>query len=390
MNMRAHFDENSVSIERKFERMFIYHADKLASPRNSKYVGNLPQTARLKENTYQNELLPCSNLLKTKIHKIGPYKVLKMLGKSKFSIYIVRSVAENKRIVLKVFNYQEKNISNAFQNEKRFVVFRHPNIINFLGEKSLAEEHPRVNQVNLVSYIALEYAPYGDLADFLLKHQNHFSQDPILVRTIFHKIVSGVFYLHSKGAAHLDLKLENVLIGENYKILITDFDSSAFKGDADRLGRGTKNYRAPEVKNICGLIDNQAADIYSLGIMLFTLTTTSLPFIEDELVDGVDLQTLALKNDSSFWGLHAEISGGVWIEDQDFQQLFWSMIQSDHNKRPTISKIKQSNYYIGPIYSDDEFENMMRKLNGECLFDLVKDNQKKGDSILIRNITERI
>jgi len=52
--------------------------------------------------------------------------------------------------------------------------------------------------------------------------------------------------MHDEGVAHLDIKPDNILLGEGFEAKICDFDGSYMKGDKMVLGRGTKNTRAPE------------------------------------------------------------------------------------------------------------------------------------------------
>jgi len=59
--------------------------------------------------------------------------------------------------------------------------------------------------------------------------------------------MSGLDYIHSKGIAHLDLKLDNLLIGSNYQLKIADFDLSYKVGDKRIVSDGSKHYRAPEI-----------------------------------------------------------------------------------------------------------------------------------------------
>jgi len=70
----------------------------------------------------------------------------------------------------------------------------------------------------------------------------------------------------------LDLKPENIFIGEDYALKIGDFDLSFITGDNNVRSMGTKCYRAPEI--VYQRSENPfAADIYSLGIVLFFMIT---------------------------------------------------------------------------------------------------------------------
>mmetsp|Transcript_120076 Transcript_120076/g.169014 ORF Transcript_120076/g.169014 Transcript_120076/m.169014 type:complete len:120 (-) Transcript_120076:20-379(-) len=119
--------------------------------------------------------------------------------------------------------------------------------------------------------------------------------------------------MHSKGAYHLDLKLENLLIGENYNLKIADFDCSYMQNKTEEvLANGTIHYRAPEIKKgTCS--DMEVADVYSAGIILFLLKSGRfLPFREQEEKSGfnsserqaANLRKLLNDDAHAFWDLH--------------------------------------------------------------------------------------
>ncbi|RYZ75841.1 MAG: hypothetical protein EOP04_32805, partial [Proteobacteria bacterium] len=82
---------------------------------------------------------------------------------------------------------------------------------------------------------------------------------------------------------HLDLKLENLLLGENFTLKIADFDLAYVKGDTRVCTRGTKFYRSPELmEQRCS--NMEAADMYAAGIILFVFKTAGiLPHSENQL-----------------------------------------------------------------------------------------------------------
>jgi serine/threonine protein kinase len=122
-----------------------------------------------------------------------------------------------------------------------------------------------------VCYIVFEYICGGELFDFV-------TRPPALpassVRAIFAQLLQGLIYVHSKGIAHRDLKLENVLLDENFNIKIADFGTAGFFSKRGNLRTliGTPGYMAPEIstgKKYKGV----EADIFSLGCILFMLNT---------------------------------------------------------------------------------------------------------------------
>jgi serine/threonine protein kinase len=208
----------------------------------------------------------------------------------------------------------------------------------------------------------MEYAPYGDFADLVLEKKIH--KDEILSRTFFHHLIEGTEYLHSKGMAHMDLKLENLLLGEDYKLKIADFDLSYIEGDKEVRSRGTCHYRAPEVLNKCTRIPKRA-DLYSLGIILFIFKTGGFPCLEDVLIEGHNLNELMLNDDSQFWKVHKKIQNKNVVLDQDFKDLFMSLVKRNSSKRASLEDIKKSKWYNGPIYRDCEMVSRLAEL---CIF----------------------
>jgi serine/threonine protein kinase len=81
-------------------------------------------------------------------------------------------------------------------------------------------------------------------------------------------------FIHSKGFAHRDVKLENVSIDHNLKILLLDFGLSielATLADPNivKYRTGTMMYMAPEAGS--PVQDGRKLDVFSLGVTLFTM-----------------------------------------------------------------------------------------------------------------------
>ncbi len=126
----------------------------------------------------------------------------------------------------------------------------------------------------------------------------------MITRYFFHHLADGVEYLHSKGIAHMDLKPENFVLSNDLTLKICDFDLSYKQTDSSIRGKGSKYYRAPEVEaRTCQ--DPKAADIYSMGIVLFVFYTRGVfPFSEEFKVRGRPINEVFNKSNSEFWQLH--------------------------------------------------------------------------------------
>lgn len=210
------------------------------------------------------------------------------------------------------------------------------------------------------SYIIMEYAPYNDFHHLIIDVKAQF--DDQLARTYFHQLISGLEYLHSQGIYHLDLKLDNLLVGADFQLKIADFDISYIEGTGSNiLSRGSKGYRAPEIaKGVCAR--PAASDIYSAGIILFILKTNGfIPFSEDKLFRGINFYDLMKKEDPKFWDFHCLYQKKASHElDSDFRELFMSMVKHNPGERIDIEGIKASKWFNGPVYDSHELLDIMK------------------------------
>ncbi|KAB5550918.1 kinase-like domain-containing protein [Coniochaeta sp. 2T2.1] len=153
--------------------------------------------------------------------------------------------------------------------------------------------------------LVMSYCPGGDLFDVASKHRSLLT--PSLVRRIFAEIVEAVGYLHERRIVHRDIKLENVLVNippEELAVSTKDRDWTTYPypvisladlglsrriADDEKLETrcGSDDYAAPEV--IMGqAYDGRATDAWSLGVLLYALLESRLPFDPAPGVVGLD------------------------------------------------------------------------------------------------------
>ncbi|CAG2112735.1 unnamed protein product, partial [Medioppia subpectinata] len=132
-------------------------------------------------------------------------------------------------------------------------------------------------------FMVMELATGGDLLDILKETEGPLENSKS--RIVFRQIAEALKYMHSEGICHRDLKCENVLIFDNKKVAkITDF-GFARTVYLHTTGRrlltetqcGTISYVSPEL--LGGRpFDAMASDCWSLGVILYVMSTTKLPF----------------------------------------------------------------------------------------------------------------
>jgi len=286
--------------------------------------------------------------------------VCKSISKAKFPVFLVESRVTKKNYAMKVFAHENGQPHLYFKNESRFACLQHPNVVRNLYCES--QRKSKIDGIDMqISYIITEYALHGDLHNFLKIHRKKF--DEKLIRTLFRQLIEGLEYLHKNGVSHMDLKLDNLLIGDDYNLKIADFDLSHFKDDAIIISNGTKFYRAPEV--IQGRCNNpKIADIFSAGVVLFTLKSRGIyPQFEANSYGGVELSELLFKNKEEFWKQHCIIQKKeASFFDDDFKELFEEMTKPGIRERATIENVKASKWYNGPYYSSAELKEKMERI----------------------------
>jgi serine/threonine protein kinase len=164
--------------------------------------------------------------------------------------------------------------------------------------------HPHVTQMYEVIateshiWIVTELCCGGELFDYLVE-KGRLSEDE--TRLIFGQLCLAVAYLHENNIVHRDLKLENVLMDERCRVKLGDFGFTREfeRGAFMETFCGTTGYAAPEMlqgkkyqgpgvfrevfrdfmPKTFGVLE---VDVWSLGIILYTLLTGTLPFDDDD------------------------------------------------------------------------------------------------------------
>ncbi|KAJ3227257.1 hypothetical protein HDU81_006843 [Chytriomyces hyalinus] len=150
----------------------------------------------------------------------------------------------------------------------------------------LVRSHPfiisLIDVIETDSYIAIvmELAKGGELFEYILKSR---ALSENVTRIMFAQIICAVSFIHSIGIVHRDLKLENILLDENENVLVTDFGFANKSESIDGLLRtscGSPCYAAPELVTTDGYV-GEIADIWSCGVILFSMIAGYLPFDDD-------------------------------------------------------------------------------------------------------------
>ncbi|XP_035392575.1 serine/threonine-protein kinase MARK2 isoform X9 [Electrophorus electricus] len=209
---------------------------------------------------------------------IGNYRLLKTIGKGNFAkVKLARHVLTGKEVAVKIIDKTQLNSSSLqklFREVRIMKLLNHPNIVKLF----------EVIETEKTLYLVMEYASGGEVFDYLVAHGRMKEKE---ARAKFRQIVSAVQYCHQKCIVHRDLKAENLLLDADMNIKIADFGFSNEFTVGSKLDTfcGSPPYAAPELFQ-GKKYDGPEVDVWSLGVILYTLVSGSLPF------DGQNLKEL--------------------------------------------------------------------------------------------------
>ena len=150
-------------------------------------------------------------------------------------------------------------------------------------------------------YLVMELLNGGDLFDRIVARGRY---QEVQARRVMRRILAAVGYLHSKHIVHRDLKPENILlvsVGSDVDIKITDFGlAKRTNKDGLRTFCGTPQYFAPEVLRRRNTVQGtgrygMAADMWSIGVILYILLSGSPPFDVSENLDSVQNASITFR-----------------------------------------------------------------------------------------------
>ncbi|XP_068072162.1 serine/threonine-protein kinase MARK2 isoform X18 [Danio rerio] len=209
---------------------------------------------------------------------IGCYRLLKTIGKGNFAkVKLAKHILTGKEVAVKIIDKTQLNSSSLqklFREVRIMKLLNHPNIVKLF----------EVIETEKTLYLVMEYASGGEVFDYLVAHGRMKEKE---ARAKFRQIVSAVQYCHQKCIVHRDLKAENLLLDADMNIKIADFGFSNEFTLGNKLDTfcGSPPYAAPELFQ-GKKYDGPEVDVWSLGVILYTLVSGSLPF------DGQNLKEL--------------------------------------------------------------------------------------------------
>jgi serine/threonine-protein kinase len=186
------------------------------------------------------------------------------------------------KVLREVYSTDPKFVRRFQVEAKAASALQHPNIVQVYD----------YGQTDGNYYIVMELVEGTDLRRYL-HSRGVLDVDRAVI--IAHDVALGLGAAHRRDIVHRDVKPQNVLVGRNGSIKLTDFGIASVYKDihAERLTTtgmtlGTVQYYAPEQAQ--GEIVSPAADVYALGIVMYEMVTGRTPF------DGENAVAVAMQH----------------------------------------------------------------------------------------------
>lgn len=255
----------------------------------------LEEVRSLLKASEQEERVTTSCRLEAEIHpedlpgprRIGPYELDRLVGRGGMGAVYLAHRADGQfeqQVAIKLIDLPLATdlFREQFRRERQILArLSHPNIARLL-DGGVSEDGEL--------YLAMEYADGLPIQRYCMQHALSIRERIEL----FKSVCAAVRFAHQHLVVHRDLKADNIIVLEDGTAKLLDFGTAKMltavnvvpEGEFTRHGfhSFTPQYASPE--QVLGRPISTASDIYSLGVLLFLLTTGALPYELKEFTTG--------------------------------------------------------------------------------------------------------
>ncbi|KAK5641312.1 hypothetical protein RI129_009859 [Pyrocoelia pectoralis] len=287
--------------------------------------------------------------------QLKDYKIVRQLGSGSYGeVWLAFHTTTNKEYAIKKVTKKCENKPNdscRIDSEVQILQsIKHPCII------SIKEV---VNSDDAV-YMVLEYMGGGELNSLMCASNSPLPEN--IVKPIFYQILIGIRYLHLRNITHRDIKPANILLQSKQLpaiVKIADFGLSKLIESTSHMYTvcGTLAFVAPEVIDPCYGPYTQQVDVWSLGVVLYTMLSNELPFKSTE---NGDTRKLILFGELS-------MTSAPWsFVSSNAKDLIKKMLMRNPEDRLTIHQVADHPWLTKDKVMLEEMKQLLKNNTTSC------------------------
>jgi serine/threonine protein kinase/beta-lactam-binding protein with PASTA domain len=202
----------------------------------------------------------------------GRYEIITRIGGGGMAlVYKAQDILLNRNVAVKVLRQQfvhDEEFIRRFRREAQSAAsLSHPNVVSIYD----------VGQEEDTHYIVMEYIEGHNLNEIIIERAPLQADEAVRIAM---QICDALEHAHQNHIIHRDIKPHNILIGKNGRVKVTDFGiaRAVTSSTITQTGSvvGSVHYFSPE--HAKGVSTGEKSDLYSLGIVLYQMLTSKLPF----------------------------------------------------------------------------------------------------------------
>lgn len=209
--------------------------------------------------------------------RLGRYEVVEKLAEGGMGLlFLGRDPLLRRRVALKTVRLDRRSMGREDDEERATRLLVQEGILGARVDHAHLVTVFDVGVLEDGAFLAMELVEGSNLAALV---EEGTSLAPARGLPLLASVARGLEAAHRVGVVHRDVKPENVLLGHDGSVKVTDFGLAALvaslAGDGDAIF-GTPGYIAPEVLNGAGRDDR--ADVFALGVMTYRVLSGEKPF----------------------------------------------------------------------------------------------------------------